>query len=489
MNFLKNRLINILSISLLGLYFLYLLLGAFVKGGRWTLNEQIAFSQRLIDGVNSYANGFTDLFFPSSPYFPGVGYLSYIYSLVGFDDIYVNQFIMLITAVLIGLIYCLLLQKLTFKLYPTISKKVIFVFTVLLFSTCFRFYFSYMKEFKPDTVLLLIGLISFFLLCKNKKPSLINLLTVALLLFIGSFFKQSSFLIFFLVGISILNNLVFNIKEKILIIFLYSLVGLLALYFIFSTENLYYATIFTIGKHLFLSADEIFFILASSLVYNIIVCISILYFFLKRFKYLSLRSTETTYLVFSILWFIFSIISATKEGGNRGNVEVALVVFIPFVIFALNDFFKKYFQKKSFSFLVISILIVGLIGYAFKISVITNIFLKKLNNDQESISFLNNEFLGKSVFVDGDTYILAKASGLNIITEAETVGHFGNNPNYASNLKNALDNKVFDLFFLLNTDLSYFKDTDIKAKIDKNYKIYINENMPLQLNSKILILK
>ena len=91
MNLLKSKLINNLSIFLLTVFFLSLLFESFALGGRWDLNEQIAFSQRLMEGINSYANGQTDLFFPSSPYFPGVGYLSYIYSSIGFDDIYFNE--------------------------------------------------------------------------------------------------------------------------------------------------------------------------------------------------------------------------------------------------------------------------------------------------------------------------------------------------------------------------------------------------------------
>ena len=54
--------------------------------------------------------------------------------------------------------------------------------------------------------------------------------------------------------------------------------------------------------------------------------------------------------------------------------------------------------------------------------------------------------------------LYAKASGLNVLTEAETVGHFNNIPNYdMSKLKNAIDDKLYDLF-ILKGDLSYYKD-------------------------------
>ena len=135
------------------------------------------------------------------------------------------------------------------------------------------------------------------------------------------------------------------------------------------------------------------------------------------------------------------------------------------------------------------ILISGISGYSFKLIKQANNFRTKLNEDQASINFLKNEFSGKNVFVDGDTYVIAKASGLNILTEAETVGHFNNIPNYdMSKLKNAIDDKIYDLF-ILKGDLSYYKDIEIRNKIDNNYKIYENENLPIHLYGKVLTLK
>ena len=486
---LKNKIINNLSFILLIVFFLNLLLEALIVGGRWDLSEQIAFSQRLIEGINSYANGQTDLFYPSSPYFPGVGYLSFIYSTIGFDNIYLNEILMLTTAVLTGLLYSIMLQKLTFKLYPNISKTVIFAFTVILFATCFRTYFVYMREFKPDTIILLLGLISFFMLKENKKPSFMYLCIVGLILFVATFFKQSSFIIFILVYILIFYNLLLSFKEKSLIFSSYFLVGLLSLHFVFKTDNLYYFTIDVISQHPVSDINSILSSFTASFVYNIIIWISIVYFFFKKYNQFALKSLETIYLIFGIIWFVFSLLSTMKLGGNRGNIEVGLLVFIPFVIFALNDIFKKFFKNIFFNYSVVIILIVCITRYSYGIITNTINYGIKLNEDRVSIDFLKKEFLGKNVFVDGNTYIVSKASGLNVLTEAETVGHFNNIPNYdMSKLKNAIDNKLYDLF-ILKDDLSYFKDIKIKNKIDHNYKIYENENLPNQLKGKILILK
>jgi len=489
MHLLEKKSIKNLSITLMVIYFLHLLLMSLIKGGRWDLNEQIAFGQRLFEGVASYANGQTDLFFPSSPYFPGVGYLSYIFSALGLESVYVNEILMLITAVLIGAIYFILLQRLTLKIYPNISKTVVLSITAILFATHFKNYIGYMIEFKPDTILLVFGLLSLFLLEKENKPNFTSLLVVGLLLFLTTFFKQSFFIIYFLVYTLILFNRYFNIKEKIVILLAYSSGGLIALYLIFRIDNLYYFTIQTLGQHPMLDIKPIIYLLGISFIYNIIFCLLLLYFLYKRYNKFSLESLETKYFAFALVWFIFSSLSTVKIGGNNGNVQVGLVVFVPFVVFVLNELFKNFYNQKYFYSFVVSILFIFTLGYSLKFVKNINFYVSKVNDDFKSIQYLSQRFNSKNVFVDGNTYIVAKSSGLNILTEAETVGHFNGIPNYdMSRLKNAIDNKEYDLFFLAG-DLAYYKDKGIKKKIDQNYKIHTSKYLPSHLQNKLYVKK
>ena len=77
--------IKLISFLLAIIYFTHLYLASFLSGGRWVLIEQIAFAQRLLEGVASYANGMTDLFFPTSPYFPSRhSSVSFMYSVFVF---------------------------------------------------------------------------------------------------------------------------------------------------------------------------------------------------------------------------------------------------------------------------------------------------------------------------------------------------------------------------------------------------------------------
>tara|TARA_B100000900_G_C20601770_1_gene725957 strand:- start:178 stop:1575 length:1398 start_codon:yes stop_codon:yes gene_type:complete len=459
-------------------------------GGRWDLNQQIDFAQRLLDGISAYSNGQTDLFFPSSPYFPGVGYLSYLYNLLGFTDVYLNNIILLITAVSVGFVFFKLLIKLTSKIYPNISSNIIFLITAILFTTHFRSFIVYMIEFKPDAILLVTGLIAVFFLEKNDKPNNFSLVIVGILLFCATFFKQSSFLIYILVYLFVILNNFISVKHKIVTLTVFSTIGVLALFLMFfNIENLYYYTVEVISKHEMLGTNEIFHLISRSFIYNILFCFSLIYFFCKRYKNFSFKQTETKYFIFALIWFSFSLLSAFKIGGNKGNVEVGLIVFIPFAIFAINDILKNFFQKQLFHIITKTILFVGIFSYSYLLFNDTKNYISKVKNDKESIEFLSKVFKNKNVFVDGYTYVVSKESKMNILTEAETLSHFNNIPNYdMTKVKNAIDQKIYDLIFL-DEKLDYLNDKEIEKKIYKNYEFYLNKNLPSQLKNKILIPK
>jgi len=486
----NENLIKTLSIALATVFFLSLLMGTLNTGGRWDLNQQIDFAQRLLDGISSYSNGQTDLLFPSSPYFPGVGYLSYLYSILGFKDVYLNNVILLITAVFVGFTLFKLLIKLTSKIYPNIPSNINFLITTIFFATHFRSFIVYMSEFKPDAILLVIGSLALFILEKNDKPKTSSLVIVGLLLFCSTFFKQSFFLIYILIYILVILNNFISIKQKIGIITVFSSIGILALFLMFfNVENLYYYTVKVISKHEMLTSKEIFHVLRRSFIYNILFCFSLIYFFCKRYKDFSFKRIETKYFLFALIWFLFSLLSAFKIGGNKGNIEVGFIVFIPFVIFAINDILKNSFQKQLFYITTKTILLVGILSYSYFLFNNTKNYLLKVEKDNESIEFLSKVFENKNVLVDGNTYIISKKSQMNILTEAETIAHFNNIPNYDMiKVKNAIDQKTYDLIFL-DEKLDYLNDKEIDKKIYENYDFYSNKNLPPQLKNKILIPK
>ena len=489
MNLATSKSVHNLSILLIVVFFFYILVDSLIEGGRWDLNEQIAFGDRLSSGISTYANGITDLYFPSSPYFPGVGFLSALYQYIGIDNIYVNNQLMLLTAVFIGIVYFILLRKLTIKIYPTIPSIIVTSMLVLFFSTHFSAYIFYMKEFKPDTILLVFATIIFLILEKGSKPKVIELIIIGSILFISVFFKQSFFLVYFIALISIFTNSFLEIKNKIFLLFLYASIGLLALYIVLNINNLIYFSVETMGKHSMLNMKTIIYFFGVGFLKNIIFLIPLIYFMIKNYQNYSLKNIESKYFTFAFVWFIFSAVSTAKSGGNAGNFEVGIIVAIPFVIYTLHNFFKGLYSNIYFYRIIMTILLVLIFAYSYAGIKNTMKLNNTIVNNNVSIKYLTDKFKGKSAFIDGNTYILSKMSGLNIVTEAETLGHFNNVPNYDMyNIKNALKNQKYDLIFVKKIP-EYYVDKDINKLMMNNYEILIDTEMPKYLKSKILVRK
>ncbi len=472
-----------LSKLLIIFYFLFLLLEALKIGGGWDLNEQIDFAQRLLKGQNIYANGMSDLFFPTSPYFPGVGYLSFFYSTIGFKDVYLNNGVMLFTAILFGLVFFVLIYRLTHYLYPNIHKSFIWSILAILYITHFSQYKSYMLEFKPDTVILVSGLFIFLLIEGKKKLHLVDYLIIGLLLFITSFFKQTSFIIYILTFLLIIIKNDIALKHRIYILFSYFLIGISSLYLVFSTENLYFFTIKSMSQHPFDLISLMIFLIES--VFDNLFFIGTLIIYFLLFNYKNKKLIEIKYLLFCFLWLGFAVLSGGKLGGNVGNVEVGLIVFMPFSVLSLSKLFE-FIKKIDLS--VICILSFLLFRFLLLSGRGTFEYIQKVKKDFEIINILESEFKDENAFVDGSTYIIAKSAGMNIITEANTLGHFNNIPSYdMSKVKVAIKSRKYDLF-LFTGDLNYYRDREISQNIDSLYKTYINHQLP-DNNYKLLTLK
>jgi hypothetical protein len=115
----------------------------------------------------------------------------------------------------------------------------------------------------------------------------------------------------------------------------------------------------------------------------------------------------------------------------------------------------------------------------------------KINDDNASIAFLSQNFRSKKALIDGNTYIIAEMSDMQVVTELETLAHFNNVPGYNFyRLKDALIAKKYDVLFLSQPDVfSIFEDENIGQLVKKNYTIYENSGMPVSLKGKILIPK
>ena len=102
---------------------------------------------------------------------------------------------------------------------------------------------------------------------------------------------------------------------------------------------------------------------------------------------------------------------------------------------------------------------------------------------------MSKEFKNKNVFIDSHTYIVAKASGLNIVTEHETVVFLNDIPDFdMSRLKNAINNNVYDLFFLKIENPCSYKNRKI-CNFEQSFINYSNKNLPIHLKGRLILSK
>ena len=196
---------------------------------------------------------------------------------------------------------------------------------------------------------------------------------------------------------------------------------------------------------------------------------------------------ESKYFIFALIWFLFSALSTAKEGGNVGNYEAGIVVLVPFAIFAINDIFQKWYKQKYFNYLVLSTLTVGVLAYSYGLVKNSFAIIDKTNQDAISLEYITTNFSNKNALIDGNSYILAKKAGLQILTEVETVGHLNSVPNYdMSALKNAIKQQKYNVVFLGNY-FSGFQDKEINEIFDKKYQLLDDSNIPTHLMGKVYI--
>jgi hypothetical protein len=486
--FVLKNLVFILSI----LFGIDLLINGLIKGGRWDLNEQIALGIRLINGDFYYSSGIADYFAPSSPYFPGVGILSALFQKIGINNILILNQLMITISVFIGILYFYSLFRITKILFPSIPKNFIIVFISFLLITHFEMYKFYLNEFKPDTVLLLISSFTFFLLVDKKINKLVNIISVMILLFIASFFKQNAFLIFIFPILLILSSKELNLYKKIIYSTLCILTGVCALLLIFNIENCYLFTVDIMSKHPYSGIGGIIFYLLETFIFNPIFCSILFIFFINRiFKGFSLyqMSNSDIYFIFSLCWFIFQLFSMAKVGGNRGNSEVALIPFMPFIINQIFNHFKslslKKFDKFAIKYFAIPFLIYFILLFPFNIR---ELLIDK-RNQLDAIEFLNQNYQNKKVFVDGNTIINASTAKLNVISEVETIGHFSNaNSDKINSLNKVFMDKYYDIIYLSNLEeLSKKLSNNTMNSIYNNYQLLNTIDLPISLDGKLYL--
>ena len=340
----KNSIKNIAesTIPILCIVFvLTQLIGSLGQIDRWDLLDQIA------TGDNFIKNG---TFYPSpsshepsgvSIYFPGVAFLSVLLSNLPIGN-YLIEFILLIAS-LISILFIVIQKKLLDRIIGWESSWKYFLPSIIVFSILLtNKYLFYAREFKPDTIALLLGYLGLFVAGLSEKVDKKNFDVVRLI--IGGFlcgipiiFKQQ-FIVF---SIGILFYCIYFINKR-RIIFAFSLIftTIIALIKLFNIEYLYFWTVKVISDDGFLSIPYL-------VLYNFKTLISLLFvlligIYVSRLKVSKLSIKEIKKIVYNLSlnefsWVILlstlaAFASGLKAGGTEGNTQLGIFLVIPLLL-------------------------------------------------------------------------------------------------------------------------------------------------------------
>ena len=481
-----------------------------LKGGRWTLGDQIITGFNIINGnFNIYQPGIEGSFSPTTiyPYLQSIlfGILSKIVSLKQVELISI-----LIISPLLGVFIFNLLVDLTLRANQNkknnLPKSIHITIIAALFFTS-QIYISYLSELKPDSLALVFILLTFYLTAdyknKDKLPSPIidykKVLTVSFLLFLSCSTKQQFLLpslviclyIFFISRsflnlVTLLSGLflsfivpslilhgyfkmivlsmanrgfaIFETSLGILETLIMYLSALLILVFLCTISLNYLNSEKILSREVSLSSKP-FSIISSSLSLNKI--------YLKRFSF---NLYIQMFLVFGAI-FLSQIISSYNVGGNAGNFQMGAIPFFSLIIpslininFSSNNKLSilKDFSIKNATLISIFTLTFSL-GLMYKLLLPTNIQNNFYLRDKAFINHISNLYKKDDlVLVDGYTTLSADLAGYK---NQASIDHF----DHLSRGALSYMSDDFAIFLKSNKeDIPYFHKGSLKKRIESN---------------------
>jgi hypothetical protein len=494
-----GKLFHFLLFLLQFFYFTAILFYAFNIGGSYDLNEQIAFGNRIFEsGDLSYSSGENDLYKPSSPYFPGVGFLALLTRELGVSNFILQNSLMLTLAVLLGFLTYIFLVRIYSNLYGESKIKLqsfLLLFLLIIGMTSYKYYFA---VFKPDSLLLICSFSLFLLIPSSKTLDKKKVMLAFVILLFSSFFKQSSFICYLFAIILIITNKYTDHNIKLFVVAIIIALGASSLFFMFGyIDNLYYYTIEVMGKHGFQSASKILKEVQTGVITNSLLMVLLLIaLFINNRGIINFKSIDhKLYFFFAFTWVGFSFLSLIKTGGNVGNFEVGLFVLMPYAVRVIDLITNKLNDDVRFrSSILFILLFLNILTFGYLVQKAYQ-FSHKMEQTKLVINYLNTRFPKKNVLIRGDYYPVSREAQLKIAGELETIGHFGKvlgGEYHFKKLKFAIKDHHFDLIIGDDIDLYYktiFNDPEVINLIDQNYMPLIEPNMPNSLRGKVLVLR
>ncbi len=435
------------------------------KYGRWQFAEFYAMAERFLINGRMYVDILSGEFDIQSLYFPGVSFL--IMPFIKFTDLNPGSIMSIIVMLSFSLLF-VSMQRITNQVVDPNRNNLLFL--ILGFILFFGFFMFYLTELKPDP--LMISLAAFLALIVydilNKKITLIKIFSILIIAYLCGILKQQSISIYIALSIFCLCASKYSLHKRIIILTVLGLSGILVLITILNIENAFFYTIKVPATHGILSlrvwGTMLLNEVGRSWFYIAVVSIAIITN--KRLR--DINSFEVLWLIICLCFGIMSFISFLKSGGNEGNLQTGLIVFLPFFCQGMSYLLKN--RNISSIFLTITFLII--MGQYSMLSYHQLRRFRVVNEDKKVIhKYLSENFKGRMIGYVSNDYWLVKNAGLIPYPNIDTYN------NYINNQKEIKIENMMDLTFgrLSNIDFKDFNQIIIE-NLNDSRSVFVKRN-------------
>ena len=483
-----NNNYNICLIIFLGLFFLYNFFTGFASGGRWDLCQHIATADRFLAGKGFFYSSE----YASSPYFPGVSFLSIIVSLIANP---IRDYILLFLASIIGTFFIFQLLKITISFVE--DKWLVLSATAVFLCYTLKHYQFYMCEFKPDTIILVIGIflisISRKIISKKYIRTFYTWTFVCFLTFAMGLFKQHALYLDLGIGLYILFSREFSFKDTLFLLSAMISGGVIDIIVLFSIPNLPLNTMQNLKDMPYFFPKDIIFQIIDFAKKNLCL-LSLITFsvFLIITKRIIISNELKQYLSMIVPFIVGQILGAYKIGGNDGNLEIAIITLLPFALISLSYITKtfNFYSNMTISFIILFYLFIMLLVIMLPTSGLDA--LKSYKNNQRIIKYLQ-KYEGETFMYYSNLYMPIVRSGIKVGMDMYSVPYH-TMPYFYEEI---LNKKKYKYIIMENSD--YFNYIDILQKkyskiktcanntFHKNYDELVDSNMPKVLKGPLFV--
>ena len=333
------------SVFYLIISFLFLLLFvALDRFDRWDLLEQVA----MADNFRKYGSLYPELNDQTpthvSVYFPGISFIALILLSIGIDGLIIETLLICASVVVVGFLY--IQFKIALSLYKESINWRDFAPVAILYCLLITpNWLLYAVEFKADTIALSVGFIGlmyaqFLDSHATKKQLVLGGIICAL----GLIFKQQHLAFLFGIGLFILC---FPKKKRFVFLGSLSITSLLIITAFYLNKNLWFWNVEVLSDDGFSSFFDIIKQNLGALFWLFFLSIYLKVRSLqKEFKLQNYFALVKNYINIPWVWPVtFSILasfaSATKIGGNAGNVELGFILLLPIVYILTRDLDRR----------------------------------------------------------------------------------------------------------------------------------------------------